>query len=51
MLKIMKKMYKKPISEKTELLGGMIMQTGSSVVNNDPIQGGSGTPDQYPVAD
>ena len=48
----MKKMYKKPNSEKTELLGGMIMQTGSGVnMNNDPLQGGSGTPDQYPTAD
>lgn len=46
----MKKMYKKPISEKTELLGGLIMQTGSSVVNNEPLGGGS-TPGEYPTAD
>lgn len=51
----MKKMYKKPNSEKTELLGGMIMQTGSGVnVNNSALPGtiGGGTePGQYPTAD
>ena len=40
-------MYKKPNSEKTELLGSMIMQSSGGIqVNNTPL-----TPDQNPLAD
>lgn len=39
----MKKMYKKPIVEATELRGGFVMNGTSSVVNNNPLPGGSGT--------
>ena len=37
----MKKMYKEPIVETAEVRCSTIL-TGSSVVNNDPLQGGGG---------
>ena len=39
----MKKQYNQPNVEMMKVCGGFVMNTTSSVVNNDPLQGGGGS--------
>jgi hypothetical protein len=38
----MKKIYNQPTVSTVNLMGGFVMQSTSSVVNNNPLPGGSG---------
>ncbi len=38
----MKKIYNQPTVTTVNLMGGFVMQSTSSVVNNDPLPGGGG---------